>query len=274
MKRGALAIALGAVALACSSPGAAPRRDLDPRLGPLGACAVVPAHELGALEVVVAIDASASTAEPSGGDVNEDGYVGEPRRRGAPELRGTSTDPGDSLLAVQVAAARALVAGVASPIRRFSVVAYSSPERGPGAGSPTVGNAASLDASFDAILEAGSGGGGQFSHGMNLAVESLLASAPRRDSPRRLVLFVSDGPEPSFRAASGERRRLDPAMRGAAEQALGASIAFHTLGIGEAAEAKLPHQLARIAGATGGRFRAVPDPSILHCAFFAALLPK
>ena len=46
-----------------------------------------------------------------------------------------------------------------------------------------------------------------------------------------------------------------------ARRAIDSGISFHSFGLGEAADAgDFAHALAQIAGATGGTYRAVPDP--------------
>jgi hypothetical protein len=57
----------------------------------------------------------------------------------------------------------------------------------------------------------------------------------------------------------------------AAKRAIRSRVVINTFGFGEAADADPPHMLSRIARATGGRYRAVKDPTELHCELMSAL---
>jgi hypothetical protein len=65
--------------------------------------------------------------------------------------------------------------------------------------------------------------------------------------------------------------RSDPAMASAIRWAIRSGIRIHTFGLGEAADTEPPHHLSRIAGATGGSYRAVEDPTGLHRDLMSAL---
>lgn len=184
-----------------------------------------------------------------------------------------SSDPGDSVLAAEIAAVQSLVTDLASPTRRIAIVTYSDTDPAtnhPGAESAT-GSIDELIEALERVHDAGSSGGGQFSVGMKRAVDALLHSSPRSDDPRRIVLFVADSPEPRFRSSSGKPSRADASMGEEAQRAIDASIVFNTFGLDEAAEVALPHHLARIAGVTGGSFTRVRDAGFLHCQLFNSL---
>jgi hypothetical protein len=124
-----------------------------PETGGAEACEPIAADGLGAVDVAIVIDSSASTAFPSGFDVNGNGTVGgwqieadalqvgvtrlssDPSRaargeRTRPEaLRGGalpvgSTDPGDAVLAAQVEAARELIDDLAQADARFAIISH------------------------------------------------------------------------------------------------------------------------------------------------------
>jgi hypothetical protein len=65
--------------------------------------------------------------------------------------------------------------------------------------------------------------------------------------------------------------RDDARMETAARQAIASGVSFHSFALGEASAAGSEHALAQIAGATGGTYRAVPDPRSLYCQMLAAL---
>ena len=92
-------------------------------------------------DVMIALDVSQSTQYPSGADVDGDGVVGENPAEGLyapgefPE--GTvCTDPQDTILAAEVAAARALVRGLSADRARVGLLTFSGdvePRDGPAA---------------------------------------------------------------------------------------------------------------------------------------------
>ena len=247
----------------------------------LSECGLSPDGELGPLDVAIAIDASRSTVDPSGSDVDADGDIG---KFFFGHFKAGSTDPEDSWLYAEVRAARAVVDELAGGDVRFSIVAFSGIT--PHATKPTktehavieaplTGNSADLEAALGRVLDAGSQGHTRFSAGMNLANQTLTeGSAPRKK--RRIVLFISESPDPSIpktasSSVSGASGTFDPAMKDAALAAVDAHIVYHTFGLGGAADAPDPHALGRIGKATGGRFHPVPDALSLHCKMAQAL---
>ena len=82
------------------------------------------------------------------------------------------------------------------------------------------------------------------------------------DSATPLVLGADPLNQPRLHAGM---KRSEPRMKLAALRALDAEAPVHTFALGEATSSDVPHALTRIAGATGGRFSAVEDPSRLHC---------
>ena len=86
-------------------------------------------------DVMLVLDVSGSTAYPSGADVDGDGEVGAQAFAplGATDHR--NTDPGDSILAAEVQASRALVDNLDPERVRVGVVSFSgefNPETGRG----------------------------------------------------------------------------------------------------------------------------------------------
>ena len=256
--------------------------DKHPRAS-LSECGLARDGELGPLDVAIAIDASRSTVDPSGSDVDADGDIG---KFFFGRFKAGSTDPEDSWLYAEVRAVRAVVNELAGGDVRFSIVAFSGIP--PHATKPTktehavieaplTGNSADLEAALGRVIDAGSQGHTRFSAGMNLANQTLTeGSAPRKK--RRIVLFISESPNPSIpntasSSASGASGTFDPAMKDAALAAVDAHIVYHTFGLGGAADAPDPHALGRIGKATGGRFHPVPDALLLHCKMAHALLP-
>jgi len=236
---------------------------------------------VGTVDVAIVIDTSRSTADPSGSDIDTDGLTGHL------ELS-AMTDPGDSLLAAEVAGIRSLLRNTAEFDVRFSIVTFS------GLMDPTPpyplkhivrdGDAAvrseltddvgALEAALHAVLGRGSSGYTHFAAGMRRATRTLSGTPPSRRSARRLVLFISDSTHPILIGGNERIQFRDPLMYEVANDAIDARIVFDTFGLGRAADSPPPHALSRIATATGGTYRAVEDPTMLHCHLLNSLARK
>jgi hypothetical protein len=237
------------------------------------------AKQLGPLDVAIAIDSSMSTRRPSGADTDGDGVVGRFERS-------QNTDPGDSVLALEVAAVRALLNATAESDIRYSVISFSGVPRNPQNRPPKrilrpgeaelvsglTDDVARTDAALTRVLESGSSGNSNFAAGMRRAVQSLRAepSAPERRA-RRLVLFLSDSARPTITDQDRKIAIVDPIMQDVAIIAIEQRIAFNTFGLSLASVADPPHPLEQIAGATGGRFTPVTQPNRLHCELLSSL---
>lgn len=273
---------LAIVIAGCAGPSPAPA-PLEPEgtATPAAAMCVAPGREaIGALDVAIAIDTSRSTADASGSDVNANGRVGK-------RVASRQTDPGDSLLAAQIAAVDALLGTAAGLDVRFAIVTFSgSYQPTPGQKlkhivldsqaairSELTGDIEALQQTLRQVLAQEGTGYTDFTAGMKRSIQTLAGGPAPSRSARRRVLFISDSATPILIGGDENLRRLDQRMKEAAVAALGAGIAFDTFGIGTASESEPPHVLSRIAGATGGRFHAVPDPAALPCRLVTALLP-
>lgn len=236
-------------------------------------------------DVAIVIDASYTTAAASGVDIDGDGRVAQ----APPRDDAFDPDPkakGDSLLAAQVRAAKALAPHLGVLPVRLAIVVFSAADAPPaveGRGaSRTPGavvvaeltdDAAALERALDAVFSAGSAGGSRFSVGMRAAIDTFSYDAPKRADARRVVLFLADSPHPRFVDDEGRQKIVDPPMQDAAQAAIAGSIVFYTFGLGEASHVEPPHTLSRVAGATGGRYVAIRNPSTLHCSLLATLMP-
>jgi hypothetical protein len=244
----------------------------------------------GKLDVAIAIDTSGSTADPSGSDINADGIVGEVRDA-------MMTDPGDSLLAAQVAGIRSVISAVDLRDLRLAIVSFSgkdrfddptSPERFPDAilRSELTSDPRVLEMTLDRVLKGGSRGTANFSAAMLRSLEALDVGWYRApaDERRRVVLLLADSSTPvrpgptqylyrtSKEIPHGSVVRSDPQMALAAKRAIRSGVVINTFGLGGAADAEPPHALSHVAGATGGGYRAVEDPARLHCYLISALV--
>lgn len=233
--------------------------------------------EILAADVVIAIDRSTSTRDPTGFDLDGNGVIGEYRQS-------EYTDRGDSLLAAELAAVDRLIHVAELGGMRFAIVSYSGRNDFPLEDSVTqlvdrndarvetelTDDLTALEAAVSRIQRRGSDGASSFAPAMRLAVRSL-ATGDVGAARRRRVLFLADAPTPVRYAPMRRIARDDWRMEVEARRAIEARISFHSFGLGEAANEAPVHTLAQIAGATGGTYRAVPDPRNLYCQMLAAL---
>jgi len=237
-------------------------------------------------DVLLVLDVSYSTREPSGIDVDGDGEVGfDPERELVEPGRypeGTvCSDPGDTILAAEVRAASYLL-GELDPARtRVGLVAFSGesdPETGLRLSSdqrdawvvvPLVDDFAAVRAALDRLLVAGPQHATNFAAAIQLAVTELAglpgAISEPREGARRVALFLTDG-QPSFPYGSGAVS--DPqdteAAISAARFAKKASVAINTYALGRQALAR-PVAATEVARITSGLYTPVRNPGdIVH----------
>jgi Mg-chelatase subunit ChlD len=224
-------------------------------------------------DVVFAIDVSGSTGAPSGADVNGNGVVGAP-----PTLQGEgflslgSTDPGDSVLAAEIAAMRRLLARLDPRRTRVGVVTFAGQalESGALVDDPALteialgSDYASVQSALDRVLARGANGATHMAAGVDRATVEVLGTrrAYSKGDPasEKVLVLLSDGkptlPEPGDDAANVE------AVLQAGLRARRAKIRAFTYAVGsEALES--PLALLELAGFTGGRFTPVRDPARL-----------
>jgi hypothetical protein len=199
-----------------------------------------------AFDVMLVIDVSGSTRNPSGADVDGDGVVGfdpnfELVTPGTYPPDMASTDPGDTVLAAEVAAAKALLATLAPGRTRVGIISFSG-EMNSLTGQRErydqqdawleVPLSADLDqarTALDQIALRGPHGGTNFAAGLRLAVTELAGLTGARSQPRpdakQVILFLTDG-LPTFPIGSGS-----VADAGDTEAALNAARLAHKAGI-------------------------------------------
>lgn len=198
-------------------------------------------------DVMVVIDISGSTKTPSGVDVDGDGEIGiNPQLELLPPgtyPEGTvSTDPGDTILAAEIAAAHALIGSLEGGGRtRVGIITFSG-EMNSDTGMrkrydqqdawvevPLTRDFATAQARLPALLARGPYGGTDFAAGLRLAVTELAGLSGARSQPRegakKVILFLTDG-VPTFPIGKGGV--ADP---GDTEAALTAARLAHKAGI-------------------------------------------
>jgi hypothetical protein len=220
-------------------------------------------------DVVIALDVSRSSAAASGADVDGDGELGiAPGGRFADP---SSSDAGDSVLAAQVAAARALLAQIDPLTTRCALVTFAG-RSGSAAPSARLRVALTrelslLDAALDEVLAETPRGRTDIAAALDLAALALTrGGADSEPAPdvTRVVVLLSDG-EPTLPFP------LDPQAN--AQHALASARRLAASGIRvdsfamESTGAKGARVAAALAAETGGRFSAVRDPAQLIAGF-------
>jgi hypothetical protein len=197
-------------------------------------------------DVMLAIDVSASTREASGVDVDGDGVVGVnpllellPPTAYSADMR--SSDPEDSILHAEVAAARALIGRLDARRVRVGVISFAG-EVDPTTGrrkrldqqdawvdTPLTADLAQIHRTLDAILARGASGATNFAAGVRLGIRELSGLSGARSRPRpeakKVILFLTDG-APTL--PSGRGNQIDP---GDSEAAVRAAQVAHKAGV-------------------------------------------
>lgn len=232
-------------------------------------------------DVMLAIDVSNSVRSASGVDVDGDGVVGvNPHREllppGSYPDHVLSTDPEDSILHAEVAAARALIARLDPRRVRVGVLSFAG-EVDPTTGrrkyldqqdawvdAPLTKDLAQIHRTLDAILARGARGATNFAAGVRLGIRELsgLEGARSRPAPaaKKVILFLTDG-APTLPSGSGNEIDVgdsEAAVR-AAQLAHSAGIVINTYALGEGA-LTYPQVVTEMARVSLGTFTPVQNP--------------
>ena len=232
-------------------------------------------------DVLVVIDVSYSTRNPSGIDVDADGEIGfDPSNElVAPGTYAEDTvcsDPDDTILAAEVYAARQLLTELDPGHTRVGVVAFS------GEADPKTGRRLRHDQqdawveveltedftavgeALDRILAAGPQHATNFAAAIRLSVTELVglsgAQSASRPDAKHVVLFLTDG-EPSFpygRASISDPEDTEAAIS-AARLAHKAGVMINTYALGKQALSK-PVAATEMARLTSGLYTPVRNP--------------
>ena len=223
-------------------------------------------------DVVMLIDSSGSTSDPSGADVDADGKTG----RGFLGLV-TNTDGGDSVLAAEIASARKLLQSFDPSVTAVSVVTFDGGRTtGFGFGrqlipdavveQPLTTNYGLVQSALSRILERGPDGGTNMAEGVRMAVNELTgfqsASVPRPGAERSIFLFTDGFPTLPFLGwFAAERKNVELTVY-YAETAGRLGIKVHAFPVGKSALSR-PLATVDAARVSGGMFVPVPDPAKL-----------
>jgi hypothetical protein len=247
---------------------------------PIRGTAVAAGRQPSDFDVMIVIDVSKSTDDPSGADVDGDGVVGfNPQEEmlppGAYPEGVTNTDPDDSILHAEVVAAHSLIKSFDPKRVRVGLITFSG-EVDPATGMrrsetqqdatvdvPLTSDAGQVARAIDAILARGAYGATDFAAGVRLAVRELaglsMAQSQPRANAKKVILFLTDG-KPSLPIGRGDT--ADPgdseAAIAAAKLARSAGIVMNTYALGrEALSTPVTQEMARV---TVGAFTPVMNP--------------
>jgi hypothetical protein len=224
-------------------------------------------------DVIMALDTSASTGGMTGADINGNGIIG------AGGLRGlfSQTDPGDSILAAEVAAARQMLRSLDPRSTRVGLVTFAGDPPGQGGlfsrgprkaaltEEPLTSDYARIERALDGVIERGPDGMTNMAEGLDLAWVELTGlrgglSDPDRTSEKAILFFTDGQPtlpyEPFFEADN-----VKATLR-AADRARRMKVKIHSFAIGpEALDG--PVAAVEMAARTGGYFTPVRHPGDL-----------
>ncbi|HEY5658218.1 MAG TPA: vWA domain-containing protein, partial [Myxococcota bacterium] len=233
--------------------------------------------EVPRFDVVMVIDTSLSTLDPAGADVNRNGVVGRRRLGIVGSILGAgSSDPGDSILAAEVAAARQLLTGLDSRSTRVALVVFAGdPDRGDWGRSrrrdaytlePLTDKYARIERALDDIAASAPEGGTHMAAGVEQASTELLglSGAVSRTDPRagKIVFFFTDG-QPTLPAEGpGTEAANVRAVLRAVNRARRGGVRIHSFAIGPHA-LEGPVATVEMARRTGGEFTPVRHPGDL-----------
>ena len=235
--------------------------------------------DLQLFDVMLVIDTSRSTVEPTGADINGNGIVGKPSLGpiGAMFNLG-STDPGDTILAAEVAAARQLLRGLDPRSTRVGVAVFAGQPPGASSGifnrspRPPAMTLQALTSDYsrvsrvlDNILSRDPDGATHMAAGIDQATIELMglrgAQSDTHPKSEKVVLFFTDG-QPTLPYGPGFERDNVKAVLRAANRAHRAQIRIHSFAIGPDA-LDGPIAPVEMAQRTGGYFTPVRHPADL-----------
>ena len=227
-------------------------------------------------DVVIVIDTSRSTIEPSHADIDGDGNVGKATLGPVGsnyELR--CTDPGDTILAAELAAARALLSGLDPRSTRVALVTFDgvAPEdqhwysKRPPARTilGLTGDFARVERAFDEVAGHEPEGSTHMAAGIDQATHELLAGAgaasPADPRSAKVIFFFTDG-QPTLPYGPAKLAHNVREVMLAASRAGEAGIRIHSFAIGrEALEG--PVASVEMAERTHGFFTPIRHPGDL-----------
>lgn len=225
-------------------------------------------------DVVIVIDTSRSTGDPAGTDINDNGIVGAQRlgRLGSLFASG-STDPGDTILAAEVAAARKLLEGFDARNTRVGIVSFAGDppnyrrnRRSAFTLEPLTTDYDRIQAALDGVLASEPEGNTDMAAGVDRSTFELLGMQGAASTPEsgreKIVFFFTDGQPTLPYGEAAEADNVRAVLR-AANRAARYGVRVHTFAIGpDALEG--PIAMVELASRTEGYFTPVRDPGDLE----------
>jgi hypothetical protein len=234
--------------------------------------------QLQKFDVAIVIDTSASTAGPAEADINNNGTIGKVYGGAFGSVFGASlTDPGDSILSAEVAAARQLLRGLDPRSTRVTVITFAGEAEQQGVvilGQPQkpaitlqalTNDYERVERALDSVLANGPAGLTHIAAGVDQATIELMGikgALSRKDpSSEKIVLFFTDGVPTLPHGPQFEAENVRAVLR-AAGRSQYSNIRIHSFAIGpEALDA--PIATVEMARRTGGYFTPVRHPGML-----------
>lgn len=235
--------------------------------------------DLRQFDVMIVLDTSRSTIDPTGADINGNGTIGKPYLGRVGSIFDVgSTDPGDSILAAEVAAARQLLHGLDPRTTRIGLVSFAGEDANASGGifgggppppavtlEPLTNEYARIERALDFVLSREPDGATHMAAGVDQATIELLGlrGGQSRTNPKseKLVLFLTDG-QPTLPYGPGFEADNVRAVLRAAGRASRASIRIHSFAIGPDA-LDGPVAAVEMATRTDGYFTPVRHPGDL-----------
>jgi hypothetical protein len=230
-------------------------------------------------DVAIVLDTSRSTTDPSGSDIDGNGVIGGRKTDARRSIFApVNTDPGDSILAAEVAAAREIVRGLDPRSTRVTLIAFAGEPPGAGGGAfgrtprppavtlePLTSKLERIDAALDELLSTDPLGSTHMAAGVDQATTELTGLSGGRSTPHsdrdKVVFFFTDGLPTLPHGPGFEGENVRSVLR-AANRARRAGIRIHSFAIGaEALEG--PLALVELAQRTEGRFMPIRRPGDL-----------
>jgi hypothetical protein len=228
-------------------------------------------------DVMLVLDTSQSASEMTGTDVNGNGVVGQ---SGLGRIFGGDTDPGDSILASEVAAARQILQGLDPRNTRVGLVTFAGEADVQGGivitlggrraaaaivEEPLTADYARIERALDHVLERGAEGMTHMAEGLRTALVELKGYRGGLSEPdaksEKVILFFTDG-QPTLPYDPMDNAGNVRAVLRAAEMTARAGVRVHSFAIGpEALDG--PVSTVEMAARTGGYFTPVRKPGDL-----------
>jgi len=226
-------------------------------------------EDLRPFEVVVVIDTSASARAPSGADVDGDSYLGKARWRWLLGFMGSrlslpSSDPGDSILAAEVAAASTLIEQLDPATTRVGLVRFAGGEFDQPDATTLIGLThvyTDVEIALGELGKSKPAGMTNLSAAVDLAYRELADGSA---DARKIALLMTDG-QPTLPRLDEPAYNAQVAYDAAHESSL-KGVRVDVFGIGSQAT-RNPQVIQEVARITRGTYVPVQHPADLVSTF-------